>query len=1160
MKSSTVIFLAFLILLAFANHGHTAVGDIIGNYSGLCNVALDTSGNVYLSDTSNNRILLQSKLTPQTPRLIAGNGVQGYSGDGGVATAANLSHPGSLAVDSKANLYVIDTDNHCVRKVSGATGIITTVAGNGMAGDYGDGRTTTAVNLSSPGGLAVDSAGNLYIADTGNNRILKLSSGNAAITIVAGTGVKGFSGDGGAATSANLSSPSGVAADSAGNLYIADTGNDRIRVVLTASGNIINSVTGGSACGGLYGYEDSYPNSWGGWSLTGTGTSVCSPSGVAVDGRGNLYIADTLHSAVRILLANTTLDSRRMFTIAGKNSHAVQSFYYHGTANNATLYPLGVAVDGEGNVYIATYSGVQEVVISPPGAPTGVSLIASSTSGDVSFTPPVDSGSSAITSYTLTLTSGNISTPYYYSIGGYFVLQGLTQGATYTFTIKATNAAGTGPDSLASPSITTLTAPTNVSALAGNARATVSFTAPTSAGGSAITSYTVTSSPGNISITGSTSPIVVTGLTNGTAYTFKVQATNAVGTGGASAASISATPFATPGVPLNVVALAGNAQATVSFTAPVPTGASAITSYTVISSPGSITATGSTSPIVVTGLTNGTAYTFTVKATNAAGAGDASAHSASVTLLPLPTISGTPPSVAIVGIPYYFAPNATNAKTFSITGNLPPGISLSTTNGILSGTPTTLGIYSNIIISANSDIGSASLPAFTITLADLTVPVVSAFSLPVTATSLTVPILSLLATDNVAVTGYLVTETLAAPLASATGWSLAVPASYTFATGGTKTLYAWAKDFAGNVSAAATATVLVDTTKPTVSAFTLPTSYNSLAVPVYSFTATDDLGVRAYLITTSATAPLATDINWSATAPASFTFAPATTNGVHTLYAWAKDGAGNISSNLSAKVTVDNIGPTLSLSTLANGAITNNVTLNVTGTVSDSSGVLGLTINNVNVTVTNGSFGYSLILQTGSNTITTIGTDTLGNRTTDTRSIILGQSAILAVTVTGSGGGTVTSSPSGIACVSGSTKNCSTTVAGGSTISLYATPDNNSTFGGWSGDCQGTSVCGVSMTASHSVISAFIGAPNTKTGNIPYGTLLAACTAASNGATVLAREIEFDEDLIFGNGGNVILRGGYDGLFSTYSGNFTTIKGSLKIRNGRLTVDGLLIY
>src|SRR5438093_580860 len=163
----------------------------------------------------------------QTINTVAGGG----AGDGGDATIANLNSPAGVAVDSSGNLYIADLGNERIRKIAAATGIITTVAGNGVLGFAGDGGAATSASLNSPDSVALDASGNLYIADQSNHRIRRVAAATGIITTVAGNGINTFAGDGGAATSASLNHPDRVALDASGNLYIADQRNNRIRKV-----------------------------------------------------------------------------------------------------------------------------------------------------------------------------------------------------------------------------------------------------------------------------------------------------------------------------------------------------------------------------------------------------------------------------------------------------------------------------------------------------------------------------------------------------------------------------------------------------------------------------------------------------------------------------------------------------------------------------------------------------------------------------------------------------------------------------------------------------------------------------------------------------------------------------------------------------------------
>jgi sugar lactone lactonase YvrE len=195
-------------------------------------VTFDAAGNLYIADAGDNQILEVSPVGVIT--TVAGTGEQGYSGDNGAVTSAVLDSPAGVAVDALGNAYIADTHNNCIRNV--ASGIITTIAGTGMAGFSGDSGAAASATLNLPTAVAVDTEGNLYIADTNNHRIRKVSG--TTITTVAGDGEQLYPNDGVPATQTGLDSPSGIAVDAAGNLYIGDTHNQRVRKVTQSSGLI----------------------------------------------------------------------------------------------------------------------------------------------------------------------------------------------------------------------------------------------------------------------------------------------------------------------------------------------------------------------------------------------------------------------------------------------------------------------------------------------------------------------------------------------------------------------------------------------------------------------------------------------------------------------------------------------------------------------------------------------------------------------------------------------------------------------------------------------------------------------------------------------------------------------------------------------------------
>jgi hypothetical protein len=309
---------------------------------GLTSVAFDGAGNIYIADKNNN--VIRKVNTLGVISTIAGTGVAGYSGDGGAAISARLNQPYGVAVDNTGTVYISDNGNNVIRKVSSA-GIIFTYAGTGAAGYSGDGGAATAATLNSPQGIVLSDSGWLYIADASNNVVRVVDSAKKILT-VAGTGAAGYSGNGGMATSAALHYPTSVALDVYQNIYVSDYLNNVVRKISAATGTI-STVAGNGTMGAA------------GDGGAATAAQLHFPSGVSVDGARNLYIADQGNNVVR------RVDSTGIIVnFAGTHTNGYLGD--GGLALNAQLSsPKGVAADGWGRVYIADYdNNVVRVVAS----------------------------------------------------------------------------------------------------------------------------------------------------------------------------------------------------------------------------------------------------------------------------------------------------------------------------------------------------------------------------------------------------------------------------------------------------------------------------------------------------------------------------------------------------------------------------------------------------------------------------------------------------------------------------------------------------------------------------------------------------------------------------------------------------------------------------
>jgi sugar lactone lactonase YvrE len=551
-------------------------------------LSLTDAGTYTVTVTNEFGLITSSPIT-----LNVGNG---YNFSTYLNTSGIFNNPWGMVLDIQGNLYVADSAANCIYKVT-PNKSVTVFAGSQSYSGYVDGIGTNA-RFNQPYGIAIDSSGSLYVSEMGNHTLRKITS-SGIVTTLAGTSSPGS--QDGTGVNARFSSPAGVAVDPNGNVYVVDMG---LAVVKKVTPDGVVTTIAGSA----YSYG----------SVNGQGSTARfnSPAGIIIDALGNIYVADTGNSLLRKITS-----SGLVTTLAGT---AGMSGGIDGVGSNALFAGInGLAIDSSGNIF-ATDSVNQTIRrITSSGVVTTIGGL------------PLQSG--------LVNGNGNIArfnNPYGVTIdnsGNLYFYENANQDIRIASILNVPSA------------------PTNVSALAGNGQATVSFTAPSNNGGALISSYTVTATPlgggSSIQVSGTSSPILVTGLTNGVFYTFTVNATNNVGVSANSNSSASTlVEFTTPGIPTNVKATAGSNGTVVTFAPPSDNGGSAITGYTVTATPiaggPSTTFNGDASPIIYSGLQDGVGYTVTVAATNINGTGTSSQSSAA--FAPITQVPGPPVGVNAV--------------------------------------------------------------------------------------------------------------------------------------------------------------------------------------------------------------------------------------------------------------------------------------------------------------------------------------------------------------------------------------------------------------------------------------------------------------------------------------------------------------------------------
>jgi len=645
---------------------HTIAGTGTAGYSGdggqgnvaqvsqATGVVADAAGNLYVADIGNNRI---RKISPSgVITTIAGTSTAGFTGDGGQATSAQLNQPHNVALDAAGNIYIASYADHRIRKVS-TTGVISTIAGTGTAGSAGDGGQATSAQLNLPVSVTLDPAGNLYISERGNHKIRRIDT-SGVITTYAGTGTATYSGDGGQAASAGINYPGAVRFDS-GFLYIADFGNHRVRRVNSAG--VITTYAGT----GVLGFS--------GDGGQATSAQFHAPYGLSFHPNGDLYVGTGGDYRIRKITPAGIVT-----TVAGNGTNM-------GGANGSVALAGGVTpnmdvlVDGLGNLYFASYidNVVRKITLVPPALPTSVLATPGLSSLSVSFTPAPTNGGIATNSYTVTCGSqSNTGTT------SPIVVSGLAAGIAVTCTVRAVSVAGAGQPSVASastaPLLTQIITFTSLPAVVNRI-----------VGGADIIAATGGASGNAVVFTSATTSVCTAGGTNGETLSFIGVGTctinaNQAGNATYAAAPQAATTFSIAQAAQTITLVSSPSGASLVF------GGSGTFVATGAASGNSVVFTSQTTAVCTTSGSNGATVNFvgvgncTVNMNQAGNANYAASPTLSATL----TIANANQTITYgvlptlkVGISYTAAATATSGAAVTFTSLTPTICTATGTNG-----------------------------------------------------------------------------------------------------------------------------------------------------------------------------------------------------------------------------------------------------------------------------------------------------------------------------------------------------------------------------------------------------------------------------------------------------------------------------------------------